>query len=90
MYQDILGKETSRDNRFMYWEFFERGYKQAVRYGKWKAVKIAGKLELYDLSNDIGEQNDIATQHPEIVEQIENYLKTCRTASPYWPVETGK
>ena len=72
--------------RYLYWEFFERGYKQAVRYGKWKFVKINGIPELYDLSIDEGEQNDIAEEHPEIIQQIEEYLKTCRTDSPYWVV----
>ncbi len=84
----ILDEPMSDSPRFLYWEFFERGYKQAVRYGKWKAVVIGGKMELYDLSNDLGEQNDISSEHPEVIKEIATYLSGCRTDSPYWPVET--
>lgn len=86
VYPAIKDKPMPEDPRFLYWEFFEGGYKQAVRYGKWKAVKMKGVMELYDLSNDIGEQNNIVNRNPEIVEIIEDYLSGCRTDSPFWPV----
>lgn len=86
------GKESAKFNvtkdRFLYWEFFEKGFEQAVRYGKWKAIKRQGKLELYNLDDDIGEKNDISAAHPDIVKKIEDYLLTARTASPYWPVKS--
>jgi arylsulfatase A-like enzyme len=82
----IKGKPVSKP-RFLYWEFFEKGFQQAVRYGKWKAVKTKGKLELYDLDKDISETNDVASEYPDVVASIENYLKTSRTESPFWPVE---
>jgi len=79
--------ETEVKDRFLYWEFFELGFEQAVRYGKWKAVKRKNKLELYDLDKDISEKDNIAATHPDIVKKIEDYLLTARTASPYWPVK---
>lgn len=82
----IQGNAAS-EPRFLYWEFFEKGFEQAVRYGKWKAVKAGGKLELYDLDKDISETHDVAAGNPAIVAQIENYLKTSRTESPFWPIE---
>ena len=87
VYPAIRDKPMPEDPRFLYWEFFEGGYKQAVRYGKWKAVKIKGEMELYDLSKDIGEQNNIVNEHPEVVKIIEDYLSGCRTDSPFWPVK---
>ncbi|MCW3806942.1 arylsulfatase [Plebeiibacterium marinum] len=87
IYPSIIDNPMPNSPRFLYWEFFERGYKQAVRYGKWKAVVIGGKMELYDLSNDIGEQNNIADKHPEITNTIKEYLSECRTESPFWPVK---
>ena len=87
IYPSIMDKPMADTCRFLYWEFFERGYKQAVRFGKWKAVVIGGKMELYDLSNDIGEANNICDNHPDVVKEIETYLKECRTDSPYWPVK---
>jgi len=87
MYPYLINPETKTTDRFLYWEFFELGFEQAVRYGKWKAVKRKNKLELYDLTADIAENNNIAAAHPDIVKQVEEYLLTARTVSPYWPVK---
>ncbi|HOV75418.1 MAG TPA: arylsulfatase [Candidatus Hydrogenedentes bacterium] len=84
----LLG-ETKQIHEFLYWEFHERGFTRAVRMGDWKAVSL-GKdqpLELYDLSKDIGEKNNVASDHPKIVERIEKYLKSARTISEHWPVK---
>ena len=82
-----INGEKPKADRFLYWEFFELGFEQAVRYGKWKGVKRKGKLELYDLSKDIGETNDLAVSQPEVVNTIEGYLSTARIESPYWTVK---
>jgi arylsulfatase A len=70
-----------------YWEFHERGFQQAVRMGKWKAVRPgAGKrLELYDLDADPREAHDVAGENAPVVERVESYLRTARTASERWP-----
>jgi len=85
----ILGNKQDLSNRVLYWEFFESGFQQAVRQGDWKAIRMApGKpLELYDLSKDESESNDIATNHPDIIAEMEAILKTARTPSKNWPVE---
>ena len=77
----------SNKPRFLYWEFFEKGFEQAVRYGKWKAIKTKEKIELYDLDNDIGETRNIASANPDVIRKIETYLKHARTDSPFWPVD---
>ena len=49
----------------------------AVRKGNWKLFKWAtlpGKTELYDLSKDPGEKENVADQHPEIVKDLEARL----------------
>lgn len=87
----LLGKEQ-RQHDFLYWEFHEGGSQQAVRAGNWKAVrpKLGGPLELYDLSKDTSEKNDIAREHPQVIERIETYLRTARTESLDWPLKPGK
>ena len=74
-------------HEFLYWEFHERGFQQAVRMGRWKAVRLKPEaaLELYDLQTDPGEQRDVAADRPEIIAKIEAYLRTARTESARWP-----
>ena len=84
----LLGQNQTNRHEFLYWEFHERGSKQAVRMGDWKALRLEPKapLELYNLKADIGETNNVASNHPEIVRKIEEYLKTARTESEHWPI----
>jgi arylsulfatase A-like enzyme len=88
----LLGTSGQKPHPPLYWEFHERGFRQAVRLGDWKAVRLrpGGPLELYDLGKDVGEKDDVAARHPEVVADIESYLKTARTESPDWPVRPQK
>ena len=76
-------------HEFLYWEFHERGFQQAVRMGDWKGVRLAKDrpLELYNLKTDRAETTDLAAKEPAIVERIEKYLATARTESPNWPIK---
>ncbi len=84
----LVGRKQDRTHEFLYWEFHERGSKQAVRMGDWKAIRqqLGAPLELYDLKSDLGETNNVAMGHPEVVRRIEDYLKTARTESKEWPL----
>ena len=84
-----LRGEAQRSHEFLYWEFHERGFQQAVRMGQWKAVRLKkdAPLELYDLASDVAEQHDVASARPDIVQKIEAYLKKARTDSETWPVK---
>ena len=86
----ILGKQSGIAERFLYWEFFENGFQQAVRWGDWKAVRpqLGEPLEIYNLSRDLGETHNLAASSPAIVQTFEDYLRHARTASDNWPVET--
>lgn len=83
----LKGEDHNIPKRFLYWEFFEGGFKQAVRMGNWKAIRAKPNqdLKLYDLSKDISEANNIAKDHPKVIAEIETYLKTARTESAHWP-----
>ena len=78
--------------RKCYWEFHEGGFTQAARWRDWKAVRnfLDDPIELYDLARDPGETNNIASAHPEIVAQLESFLKSARTDSADWPVKKGQ
>ena len=82
----LLGKEQDTQSRFLYWEHLGRGFHQAVRHGKWKAVRLGGNRpwRLYDLSQDIAEKKDVARDHPGIVRTIDQFAKENRVDSPNW------
>jgi arylsulfatase A-like enzyme len=73
---------------YLYWEFHEGGFSQAIREGKWKAVrsKQGADIELYNLMEDRSEENDLATDHPEKVAHFEALLANARTESEFWQV----
>jgi len=85
----LEGEEAPGERPPLYWEFHERGFEQAVRMGKWKAVRhgLHRPVELYDLDADLSEATDVAGMNPEIVARVEEYLKGARTESTLWPLE---
>ncbi len=85
----LMGKKQDLNDRYLYWEFHERGFQQAVRQGGWKAIRQAkdSPLELYHISQDPIESKNVAAQYPERVSAFENLLDTVRTTSIDWPVE---
>jgi arylsulfatase A len=74
---------------YLYWEFHEQRFAQAVRLGDWKGVrnKVNAPVELYNLASDIGEQSNVAQQHPGVVQRIERIMREARTESADWPVK---
>ncbi|HMJ64788.1 MAG TPA: arylsulfatase [Candidatus Binatia bacterium] len=89
MLPTLLGRAQTNQHEFLYWEFHEKGSKQAVRMGDWKGLRLAPNkpLELHNLKSDISESVDVAESHPDVVAKIEDYLKTARTDSPRWPIK---
>ena len=75
------------NERFLYWEFFEKGFQQAARRGDWKMIRseAAGGLELYDLGVDPGETKNVAGEHPEVIQAFERDLAVARRPSKAWP-----
>lgn len=92
----LLGKRKQKEHEYLYWEFHEQGGKVAVRMGNWKAVKKnvdkipQGAIELYDLSADPGETNDVVSSHPEIVKKMEEIMKQAHKPSEIFPFSFEK
>ena len=91
----LLGKADEQEkHEYLYWEFHERGGRQAVRKENWKLVKYnvlnpeKTTTELYNLETDLGEKNNVAEQHPEIVQELLGIMKNARTKSEVFSFES--
>jgi len=86
----LLG-QTQSAPEYLYWEFYENGSGQAVRYGDWKAIRrpmLTGAVALYDLATDLGEERDVAATHPELVTRAKAFMDQSHVPSPLWKVPT--
>ena len=86
----LLGNEAQQQaHEALYWEYYSGATRQAVRMGKWKAVRSPmqhGTMELYNLERDLSERQDVSDAHPEIVGQIEEIMQAEHTPSDHWSV----
>jgi arylsulfatase A-like enzyme len=82
----LLGK-PQKNHEYLYWEFHERVFAQAVRMGKWKGVRPGkGKpVELYDVEADLSEKNNLAASNPDVLRRITQLMKQARTEHPDFP-----
>ncbi len=90
IYPTLQGKPEQQQHDYLYWEFYEQGSKQAVRMGQWKGIRqpmFTGEIELYNLEEDLGEQNNVANQHPDVVAKIEALMEEAHEPSPLWAVK---
>ena len=85
----LLGKKKQKQHDFLYWEFNETN-QIAVRMGDWKLIVKKGKPSLYNLKTDIHEDNDIALQHPEIVEKMKAIIFEQHTPNQHFSVTLPK
>ena len=83
----LLGNEQRKQHEYLYWEFYERGSAQGVRWGDWKAVRkpmITGPVELYDLRKDPGETTDVSAKHPKIAARMQQIMQAEHVPSLMW------
>ena len=70
----LLGKKEAQSPHQLH--FYED---EGIRRGDWKLVKKKAKgqtkLELYDLSKDLGEKKDLSGSHPQMVKELDRLLK---------------
>lgn len=84
----LKGNNDSQvQHEYLYWEFHERGGRVAIRKGNWKAVRYGvlenrdAPIQLFDLSADLGETNDLSALYPQVIEEMKSIFKTARTES---------
>ena len=79
---------------FLYWEFPAYGGQQAIRQGNWKAIRQGMmkarnlddvELELYDLSVDRQETQNVASSYPDVARRLSALMSAARTPNPIFP-----
>jgi arylsulfatase A-like enzyme len=91
----LMGKGNQKKHDYLYWEFHAENGKQAIRQGKWKAIKLnvlkksASLTELYDLDADPSETTNLAAKFPEKVKEMEKLMDKQHTESQVFPFYTA-
>jgi len=81
MVPTLLGKGEQKRHEHLFWEFYEGGGKKAVLKGKWKGIRLNtfknpdGPIELYNITADISEQKNVASEYPDIVADMARIMK---------------
>lgn len=86
----MLRGKPPKETKPLFWEHHSKYSKEvgfAVRDGEWKGIMngSGNPLELYNLSSDPSEENNLAASHPEMVRRLNHLIRTSRTPSIYWP-----
>lgn len=81
----LLSEPGQQQHEFLYWEFEETD-QVAVRMGDWKMVSKRGVPYLYNLAEDLHEDNDLAADYPDIVRRMVEVAYSQHVESPYFKV----
>ncbi len=71
--EDVAGRKQAK-HEFLYWEL---GQQTAVRMGQFKAIRPRRNRpwELYDLTRDVSEKNDIASDHKDVLAKMTSFAE---------------
>ncbi len=82
----LLGKSgEQKKHPYLYFEFYEQGGKQSVLVDNWKAIKLGVRsdnpkpMELYNLTEDPTESQDIARDYPGMVVIMDSLMNISHT-----------
>lgn len=86
----LLGNTRKQpSHEYLYWEFNERqGPIQAITKGDWKLLyfQMKDEYELYNLEEDISEQNNLVNIYPEIAKDLKATMHSARSEHPEFPL----
>jgi arylsulfatase A-like enzyme len=84
----LLGGGTQGRHDYLYWEFYESGFTQAVLLeGRWKGIRLktpSAPIQLYDQAADPGETTDVAAAHPAVVARIAGIMRSAHVDNAHW------
>lgn len=86
----LLGKKRKqKEHDYLYWEFNEhKGPIQLLRKGDWKLINFVHqkRQELYKITDDLSETENLISKYPEKVKELNKLLKSARTEHPEFPL----
>ena len=80
----VSGKSAGTPHEALYWRY---GRQAAIRKDSWKLVRMPGAAAyVFDLSSDIGERKDLASEKPDLAKQLADQLAKWESelAAPLW------
>ncbi|MDJ1493653.1 arylsulfatase [Cytophagaceae bacterium DM2B3-1] len=85
---ELTGKGPQKPHEYLFWQFNEGYLQQAVVQGDWKLIRFKRKgqsetLELYNLKNDIHENNNLASAYPDKVKILYGLIKQSVTPAEH-------
>jgi arylsulfatase A-like enzyme len=90
----LKGKaEEQKRHKYLYWEFYERTFRQAVIMEDWKLIRSGmdnQRLELYDLKNDIHEDVNLIKEQPAVAQRMLSYMESAHVPHPNWTTPKRK
>jgi arylsulfatase A-like enzyme len=85
----LMGEEQKLHD-YLYWDYghVRDEFVQAARWENWKGIidNSTGKVEIYNLGNDLGEENNLASKRPDLVKRFEEIIKEAYVPSDDYPV----
>lgn len=91
----MTGNGNQPEHSAIYWEYPRGdGIARAARMKDWKAIQSrpGGAIELYNLRDDVSEQDDLAEKHPDVVSRIIKFMDQAHVDQPPHPgagIKTG-
>jgi arylsulfatase A-like enzyme len=93
----LTGNKQLKKHEYLYWDYghCRTRYDQAIRMGKWKGIRqgIKSELQVYNLDEDLGEENNLAGEYPDIVQKLNELLDEAYEPNELYPIGeiyTGK
>jgi uncharacterized sulfatase len=83
----LLGLGNQPQHDYLYWEFYEQGSRQSVRFDQWVAIREpmrTGSVALYDLNKDLAEDHNLANEHPDVVQRAIQFMENAHVPNPNW------
>ena len=92
MVPTLLSRGIQPEHDYLYWEFSERKGRRAVLKGDWKLLQLnvatdtPSEFQLYNVVDDVSEENDVADDHPELIRELQPLLDGAHRPSSQYPL----